>query len=381
MKKIYSIIFVVLFCLSLTYAQNTPFKQEQQIDIAYSIDNHIAFPDAAVLANGDIMVVYREGSNHYQTGRLMKVFSSDHGFSWSEPEVLYDDTEIDDRDPSITVLKSGKILLTFFKYIKGVKDSIPGNHQVFWAYSTDNGTSFSEPQQINKEPLYIQNPTLKDSAYWINDKHKMIQVEAVSSPILEYNNNLYLFTYGGTPLFYENKNKMLSPSNKINIYQKSLKSKKWTKITSFPFNLPEIWPSEPFVLPIGENQFLMHIRTGKNTPFAQGNMLQTISIDGGLSWSALRNLNIVGHAPYLHQLYNGYIISAFRLVDYTEMKEKTAYIYSQDKGQTWSEPVIVEDCGNGECGYPSIIDLDEQHFLMVYYCDNGKSIKGTVFSY
>jgi hypothetical protein len=326
------------------------------------------------------MVVYREGSNHYETGRLMKTFSADNGNSWSVPEILYDDAMFDDRDPSITVLRSGEILLTFFKFIRGKRDSMPAGHQVFTAISKDHGQTFSTPLPIGKSPLVVEQFFVKNNSFWADADGNPIFVEAVSSPIMETEDYLYLVTYWGQPLYFTDNTKMLSSNTKINVYRTKPDILKWELISRLSFP-EEIWISEPFLLPLTQSHFIMHTRSGEQTPFAKGSLWQTESKDGGKTWSKPHSLNVVGHAPYLHNLSDKILISAFRLVDYESMTQKTAFMTSQDMGKTWSEPVILLECGEGECGYPSIVDLDEEHFLMVYYCDNAKTIKGAIFKY
>ena len=372
-------VLVFLLCnAAFAYAQPSLFELKKEFNIVTVDSSHIAFPDVAMLKNGGLMVVYREGGDHYETGRLMKTFSNDNGDSWSIPEILYDDPIFDDRDPSITVLRSGEVLLTFFKYIRGKKDSIPGNHQVYTAISKDNGKTFSEPVPIGKAPLVVERSYIKNNSFWTDAKGKPVTVEAVSSPVIEVGEYLYLATYSGTPLYYTDKDKMLSPNTEIYVYRTKSNVIKWQLLSKLNFP-QDVWVSEPFLFSISENHFMMHIRSGEKTPFARGSLWQTESKNGGKNWSKSHSIDVVGHAPYLHRLQEKTLISAFRLVDYDAMTLKTAYIISQDMGKTWSEPIIFLDCGKEECGYPSIVDLDNEHFLVVYYCDDAKTIKGEIF--
>ena len=96
-------------------------------------DKHLAFPDVAQLPDGRFLLVYREGAGHVDsTGRIMCQLSRD-GYSWTEPQVFYDDSVYDDRDPSITVLPDSTVGLVFFKYRKGIKNKTPNvSSFVFW---------------------------------------------------------------------------------------------------------------------------------------------------------------------------------------------------------------------------------------------------------
>ena len=93
------------------------FVAEQTITIASTSTKHLAFPDVTRLKDGRILLVYREGASHVDaTGRIMKQFGTADGLTWTEPEVLYDETDIDDRDPSVTTLANGDVIVDYFQY-------------------------------------------------------------------------------------------------------------------------------------------------------------------------------------------------------------------------------------------------------------------------
>jgi len=106
--------------------------------------------------------------------------------------------------------------------------------------------------------------------------------------------------------------------------------------------------------------------------------MQSRSGDGGHTWSGWTELPVIGHAPFLYKC-EGCLISAFRMLNQEYTREYTAFMVSYDQGRSWSDPQIVEDYGEDECGYPSIVSISETKFLMVYYSDGGKSVKGAVF--
>lgn len=74
---------------------------EEKTEVISNNSKHFAFPDIAQLENGKIMLVYRQGSGHAEdSGRIIAHYTDD-GVNWSDPEMLVDDSTIDDRDPSI----------------------------------------------------------------------------------------------------------------------------------------------------------------------------------------------------------------------------------------------------------------------------------------
>jgi len=104
------------------------------------------FPNAVRLASGRILAVYREGAGHVRSvGRILAVASDDDGATWSEPWVVVD-TLLDDRDPMLTQLSSGDVLLMYFR-IDWSRDpwEVPGVQVV---RSHDDGRSFGEPVDV-----------------------------------------------------------------------------------------------------------------------------------------------------------------------------------------------------------------------------------------
>lgn len=112
------------------------------------------FPNAIWLGDGRLLLVYREGSGHVRSvGRIVAVRSADDGATWSEPRVVVD-TLLDDRDPMLTQLSTGDLLLMYFR-IDWSRDpwDVPGVQVV---RSTDGGETWGEPVPVAST---MQKPT------------------------------------------------------------------------------------------------------------------------------------------------------------------------------------------------------------------------------
>lgn len=111
-----------------------------------------AFPDACRLENGDIMAVFYGGYGHVSLpnaewpkgGRICTVRSSDEGWTWSKPTVLYDDP-LDNRDPHIAQLSDGTLVCSFFNYWR--EDGKTRYHCLL-AHSTDGGKTWEQQGQV-----------------------------------------------------------------------------------------------------------------------------------------------------------------------------------------------------------------------------------------
>jgi hypothetical protein len=114
-----------------------------RVVIARSIAGQLPyFPNAIRLADGRVLVVWREGLGHVRSvGRILLAESAD-GVSWSEPRVVVDGL-YDDRDPMLVELENGELLLSWFQIDWSVRPyECPG---VLVSRSADGGTTWGEP--------------------------------------------------------------------------------------------------------------------------------------------------------------------------------------------------------------------------------------------
>lgn len=82
---------------------------------------YAAFPDVCRMQNGTLVCVFYSGYGHVSHpkegwewgGRIMATRSTDEGRTWSTPKVIMD-TPHDDRDPHISCLSDGTLMLSWF---------------------------------------------------------------------------------------------------------------------------------------------------------------------------------------------------------------------------------------------------------------------------
>lgn len=285
-----------------------------------------AFPDVCRLADGRLLCVFYAGYGHVALpnealplgGRIVGCYSGDEGRTWSAPQTIYDGPD-DDRDPSITQLRDGRLLCTFFSLRatgEGKWDGL-GSHCVI---STDGGKTYGAPQVINKD-YYCSSPARELS-----------------------DGTLVLGLYRETG---DNANGAVTRSTDG--------GKTWSAAIDIDNGGLRL-DAETDVIELKDGRLYAAQRTSKEP------MRFSVSSDKGLTWSVSAPMPFPGHAPYLYRTPEGVIVCAHRL-------PQTSLHFSRDECATWSENVEVDPDHIGS--YPSMVTLKDGASLIVYY-EEGK---------
>lgn len=285
-----------------------------------------AFPDVCRLADGRLFCIFYAGYGHVALpneklplgGRIVGCYSEDEGRTWSAAQTIYDSPD-DDRDPSITQLRDGRLLCTFFSLRAkgdGKWDGL-GSHCVF---SSDGGKTWGEAQTINGD-YYCSAPVRE-----LSDGTLILGLYRETGD--DANGAVTRSTDGG---------KTWSPA--IDIDNGGLRL-----------------DAETDVIELKDGRLYAAQRTSKEP------MRFSISTDKGLTWSVSAPMPFPGHAPYLYRTPDDVIVCAHRLPE-------TSLHFSRDECATWSENVVVDPEFHG--AYPSMVTLKDGSALIVYY-EEGK---------
>ena len=322
---------------------------------------HVAFPSIVRLPNDSLMVIYRKGNTHVDpSGKIMKQFGSPDGQSWTFPQLLYNDTTYDDRDPSLQVLSNGKLALNYFKYNKGNNLSsppIPAFFSIFYSESADNGQSFTAPVTVDNAPLMLPPGVIYDGTRYLQSNGEKLESFATSSPVLEISNKIMIPAYGGETLVYQSTTGCYpTDRQRVVLFESDDSGLSWSRRSVNENKNPDSWLTEPSILKLNDGSMIMQIRSSDNpcTPGGAGPLRQSVSMDQGETFSAFSDFSFIGHAPALYQLKTGVLLSGFRWYNSSMNNQKTAFIYSINQGRSWSDTIVISEC-TGECGYPSFV--------------------------
>lgn len=345
---------------------------------------HFAFPDVVKLKSGRLMAVYRNGSTHADKSGLIIVSMSDDGITWDDPDILLDDTSIDDRDPSITVFSDGRVGMNWFKYRYPADYSEPWVHHLFFAVSDKSGLHFGEHIQVDGGVFdYSETAVMDENGIWLDDENgSEVTVAASSSSMIEDGEKIIIPGYFGNALNWQSMSK--TPKTKVVLYESSDGGKTWTPNEVKAEIDEKTWLQEPALLKVTDKRWILQVRTAVGaSPSAKGDLVQSVSEDGGKTWSPYESLGFVAHAPELLKLENGVIVSSFRWLDWgTKVnREAVSMVYSLDGGRTWSDVIEILDCGTAECGYPGMVELPDNRILVVYYTPGGKGIESKIITF
>jgi sialidase-1 len=292
-----------------------------------------AFPDVTRLQDGRLMCVFYNGYWHVSTpnsqwpkgGRIDYSISTNEGYTWSTPTVLYNG-DLDERDPSITQLSNGQLLCSYYDMSQGASQ----------LRSFNAGGTWSSPELVAASPYYVTSPARRLS------NGRLAQG-------LYYEDHSANTAFGAV---------VISGDNVVTSW-------------SSPINIPK--PADAFLdaetdlieLKNESGSYTGNLyaveRTGVDSAYF------STSTDYGNTWSMSQQIGFNAHCPYLHRAPNGAVLLVYRdyTATYTQGNAMTALRYSFDECKTWSPEVVVDSVYGG--AYPSIVDLNDGTELITYY--------------
>ena len=305
-----------------------------------------AFPDVTLTRSGEMLCVFYAGFAHVslpglapggkappacpRAGRICLARSADLGRTWPAPTTVVD-TPLDDRDPSITELPGGDLLVVFFSLEPGADGRGFRFVRSSAVRSADGGRSWSDPA-----PLFPD---------W-----------AVSSPVRVLSDGRLALS-----LYYVGEAK--DPAGSYGGVSFSRDGgKTWAEPVPIGKGGPLRLDAEPDLVELPGGRLLAALRPV---------LALSSSDDGGRTWSTPRRAGFEGHCPYFLRLRSGLLLLAHRIPG-------TSLHASADGGATWGPDFVIDPVGGA---YPSLCEMPpafpEGTVFAVYYEEGpGSAIRG-----
>jgi sugar lactone lactonase YvrE len=298
-----------------------------------SAGGYAAFPDVTRTADGELFCVFYSGYAHISPpkagdaewrwgGRIMAIHSDDEGRTWSTPTVIVD-TPHDDRDPHVSAMSDGTLVLSWFQTWNPAEEPKGDSHRhrVFVSTSINEGRTWSEPHRV-----------LPGSERWWAASAPVRELKDGSWILGLYHQEADNHAWGATVKSYD-------------------RGKTWTDLADIgrEANLP--LDAETDVVQLQDGSLLAALRSSRvNLHFSS-------SADGGKTWSAVRDSGFKGHCPLFLRLKDDTLLLAHRVPN-------TSLHWSRDEGRTWHGPLQID----GVIGaYPGLVQLRDGDVLCVYY--------------
>lgn len=330
---------------------------------------YIGWPTVCRLQNGDVVAVFSGDRDAHicPYGKVQLVRSSDSGETWSEP-VTIANGPIDDRDAGIVQMPDGTLVVTYFTSVayrdvirnKKFKESDPRSgwerHDgkispevrkaaigYFRMESRDNGKTWTKPEKMANVSHAPHGPTL------MND-----------GSLLQLGRSFTDSVQGAGEVGKTIVSAWRSVDNgrTWNCLAPSIPDMNGENSRPHMFHEPNA-----IVLPNGTIVGMVRYHGD------DGCMRQTVSKDGGKTWSPMAKTPMIGLPPHLIRLDDGKLVCVYarRFPEPVSFGEYACI--SDDDGKTWdfANEVVLAPSHSSDIGYPSSCVLPDGSILTVYY--------------
>jgi hypothetical protein len=290
----------------------------------------VSNPSAVRLKSGELFLVFRATSEtNALDGNILLISSENGRKNWSPPDTIVD-TSWDCRDPSIMQLQDGLIIVSFFQSRYDMDTEIVHSVGCFTVRSFDNGKTFTSPRMI---PIDGFNET------------------ATSDAIVELDDGtLILPAYGAREGEASSTFAVMSENG----------GETWNDVYMITDASEEgVGYEKPVMLRLPEGKILCMMESHGQT----GSVYQTVSEDGGRTWSDPVRSAIVGQNPDLLLIPEGTVLCVYRDL----WPAGVSLMRSYDWGRTWEQESSLFGTEEGEAS-PCLVHLGDELLAAYYSC-------------
>jgi Neuraminidase (sialidase) len=326
------------------------------------------WPTVAQRANGELWVTCSGGREAHVCpfGKVVAMKSSDHGGTWSTPQVIYDGP-IDDRDSGVLETAKGTLLVTTFTSLayedsfkkatamaeltdKGwVSKAMPADRYARWKAAHEKLSDAERQAQLGEWVLRSTDggeTWSKPIPTVVNSPHGPIQLK--DGRLL----------YAGKQLW--------SGDKKIGVAESKDDGLTWQWLAEIPTRQGDDATKsyhELHAIEAADGTLIAQIRN--HNAANKGETLQSESTDGGKTWSEPHSIGVWGLPSHLLRLRDGRLVMTY---GHRRKPFGNQARISTDNGKSWGEAMILSGDGiGGDLGYPSTVELPDGTLLSVWY--------------
>lgn len=317
------------------------------------------FPGLAKAANGDLLVSFCTQFDCQPGGEAFLLRSLDEGRTWNTPVPLVRSKKPDgciNLSVGLATLKDGTVLYPCCD-TRITRKWDQHEADLLILRSHDHGTTWSDPVPIRTgviEPFaYGKVIELRNGDLLCPIWGKRVPAEAWRTGLVRSRDGGH--TWGEhVTIGYDSNTRLPSPQDEV--------------VHCAGFN-------EASLVELSDGLVLAVLRQQGVGPDVR-QMFQSLSSDGGLTWSAPQPMALWGTSPSLHLTASGLLLLGYRNHGGNPQELATPGVgisLSEDFGATWTEHRLLEDPQGYqyqhefEAGYPAFLDLDRHRTLAVFY--------------
>ena len=347
-------------------AGGPPFQVKSRTVISHQDGLYHGWPTVCLRKNDELLLAYSGGREGHicPFGRVELMKSDDGGKSWMWPRVLMD-SAIDDRDAGVIETREGTLLVTTFTSL-AYENRL---EKAEAAALSDNGGDWSAAKlarwraahrRLDHEQRRQQLGTwmLRSTDGGVSwSARYRLPVHSPHGPIQLKDGRLL---YAGKQLWRDEP--------RVGVAESSDDGESWRWLAEIPArdgDDPDRY-HELHAVEAGDGRLVAQIRNHNKKNYYE--VLQSVSTDGGRSWSKPKTTGVWGRPSHLLRLADGRL-----LMSYGHRREPLGCQarLSDDHGRTWSEAMILSGDGtSGDLGYPSTVQLGDgpkPKLLTVWY--------------
>ncbi|RIQ10822.1 sialidase family protein [Jiangella rhizosphaerae] len=285
------------------------------------------FPDAVRLADGTIVLAYHYADGHTSANGVVRmVRSTDGGATWTDPVTVAATPGADNRDPKLSVLSDGTVLLTVFRTDWSTRPE--SNLGTFVYRSADGGLTFPEVTQIESaQPGAWQHGPA---------------VELLNGDILQP-----LYGYGARVARSTDGGRTFPAANELTVVEDDERFSN----------------GEPNIVRLPSGELVMQIRRHDNVLGIESESVLVRSYDDGRTWTAPEPTGLPASSAHLLLTDDGSVLMTYG--NYAQPGRPTYGVLIADPSGSWTRhrPVPLYNSGWEDQANPTSVQLDDGSFL------------------